>query len=52
VRIQLDGQEPSYLDERNRRIEAVTLADAKRVAERLFGDGRMLVTAVGRPEGV
>jgi len=52
VRIQLDGYDPSYLDERNRRIEAVTLEDAKRAAKRLLGDGRLLVAAVGRPEGI
>lgn len=52
VRIQLDGQDPSYLDERNRKIDAVTLEDAKRVGKRLFGDGKLLVTAVGRPEGI
>ena len=32
-------------------IDAVTLADAKRVAKRLL-DGGLLVTVVGRPEGV
>ena len=32
-------------------IEAVTLDDAKRVAKRLL-DGGMLVTVVGRPEGL
>ncbi len=32
-------------------IDAVTLADAKRVAKRLLDNG-MLVTVVGRPEGV
>ncbi|HYA79500.1 MAG TPA: pitrilysin family protein [Methylocystis sp.] len=52
VRIQLDAYDPSYLDERNRRIEAVTLADAKRAAKRLLGDGKLLVAAVGRPEGI
>ena len=52
VRIQLDGYEPSYLDERNRRIEAVTLDDARRAAKRLLGDGRLLVAVVGRPEGI
>jgi zinc protease len=30
----------------------VTLADVKRVAERLFGDPRLLVQAVGRPVGL
>lgn len=52
VNLQLDGFEPSYLDERNGRIAAVTLADCKRAAGRLLGDGALLVTVVGRPVGV
>jgi hypothetical protein len=28
----------------------VTMADARRVAERLFGDGALSVVLVGRPE--
>jgi len=32
-------------------IDAVTLDDAKRVAKRLL-DGGLLVTVVGRPEGI
>ena len=36
---------------RNELIEAVTLADAKRVAKRLFGS-EFLVTVVGRPKGL
>ena len=38
--------------ERNRRIAAVTMADARRTAERLFGDGALSVVLVGRPAGV
>jgi zinc protease len=49
VNLQLDDLEPSYLDERNAKIEAVTLDDAKRVAKRLLGDGRLLVALAGRP---
>jgi zinc protease len=52
VRLQLDGQDPSYLDARNEKIVAVTLDDAKRAAKRLLGDGKLLVAAVGRPEGI
>jgi zinc protease len=52
VSIQLDGLEPSYLDERNARIEAVTLDDARRAARRLLGDGKLLVAMVGRPAGI
>lgn len=52
VNLQLDGFDPSYLDERNRRIEAVTLEDAQRVAKRLLGGGELLVSIVGRPHGL
>ncbi|WP_036284175.1 pitrilysin family protein [Methylocystis sp. ATCC 49242] len=52
VNLQMDGFEPSYLDERNGRIAAVGLEDCKRAAKRLLGDGGLLVTIVGRPEGV
>lgn len=46
------GDTPDFLRERNSRFAAVTLADVKRVAGRLFGDGRLLVQAVGRPVGL
>lgn len=52
VHLQQDGFEPSYLDERNGKIAAVGLEDCKRAAKKLFGDGKLLVTMVGRPEGV
>ncbi|QGM96874.1 M16 family metallopeptidase [Methylocystis parvus] len=52
VHLQQDGFEPSYLDERNGRIAAVGLDDCKRAAKKLLGDGGLLVTMVGRPEGV
>ncbi|PWB95358.1 M16 family metallopeptidase [Methylosinus sporium] len=52
VNLQLDGFAPSYLDERNGRIEAVTLDDARRVAKRLLGDGELLVSIAGRPQGL
>jgi zinc protease len=52
VHLQQQGFDVSYLDERNKLVEAVTLAEAKRVGERLFGDGALLVTAVGRPAGM
>lgn len=48
----VNGFEPEFLAERNRLFAAVTLADVKRVAERLFGDPRLLVQAVGRPVGL
>jgi zinc protease len=52
VHLRQEGFDISYLDERNKLVEAVTLAEAKRVGERLFGDGALLVTAVGRPGGM
>jgi zinc protease len=45
----INGFEPEFLTERNRLFAAVTLADVKRVAGRLFDDPRLLVQAVGRP---
>lgn len=50
--LKFDGRDPSWLDERNRRIAAVTEADAARAIERLFGDGALLVTAAGEPAGL
>jgi zinc protease len=52
VHLQMDGFEPSYLDERNGRIAAVELEDCKRAAKKLLGDAELLVTMVGKPEGV
>ena len=51
LRIQLDNLGIDYIDKRNGLIDAVTLADAKRVAKRL-GDSGLLVTVVGRPAGL
>jgi zinc protease len=52
VNLQLDGFEPSYLDERNKKIDAVTLDDAKRAGKQLLGDGKLLVAVAGRPQGM
>ncbi len=51
VQIQLEGRAPDWLVERNRRIAAVSLADAKRACARAFGDGSLYTTVVGKPEG-
>jgi hypothetical protein len=51
VQMQLDNLGLDYIERRPALIDAVTLADAKRVAKRLL-DGGLLVTVVGRPEGV
>jgi zinc protease len=51
VQMQIDNLGIDYIERRPALIDAVTLADAKRVAKRLLDSG-MLVTVVGRPEGV
>jgi zinc protease len=51
VQMQLDNLGIDYIERRSGLIDAVTLADARRVAKRLLGNG-WLVTVVGRPEGV
>lgn len=52
VHLQTEDLGVEYLDERNAMIEAVTLEDARRVAKRLFEGKGLLVTVVGRPEGM
>ena len=52
VHIQLEGHGPSWLVERNVQVAAVTMADARRTAERVFGDGALSVVLVGRPASV
>ena len=51
VQLQLDDIGIDYFTRRPALIEAVTLADARRVAKRLL-DGGLLVTVVGRPAGL
>ena len=51
LQIQLDGLGIDYIERRGALIDAVTLEDTKRVAQRLLKSG-MLVTIVGRPQGV
>jgi len=52
VEIQRDNLGIDYINERNGLIDAVTIEDARRVAQRLYGDGNLYVTMVGRPDGV
>ena len=47
-----EGLDPGYVDRRNAEIEAVTLADTKRAAKRLFEGRDLIVTIVGRPKGL
>jgi len=51
TQIQLERRAPEWLVERNRTIAAVTLESVRRAAHRAFGDGSLLTTVVGRPEG-
>jgi zinc protease len=51
VQIQLDNLGIDYPERRNGLIEATTIEDVRRVAKRLL-DGGLLVTIVGRPQGV
>jgi zinc protease len=51
VQMQLDDLGIDYVTRRSAMIDAVTLADSQRVAKRLL-DGGMLVTVVGKPEGI
>ena len=48
----LDGRGTDWFEEREKRIRAVTLDDARRVAARLFAAKDLLVVAVGKPEGI
>ena len=48
--MQLMGMPRDYVNTRNGRIEAVTLADVQRVAERLLDSGKLDIVLVGRPE--
>jgi zinc protease len=41
-----------YVDKRNRLIEAITLEDIKRVARRLIDADALIITVVGKPEGL
>ncbi len=52
VHLQVDGYPVEFLDQRNDLIEAVTLEDTRRVARRLFEGKKLLVAAVGKPDGL
>ncbi len=51
VQMQIEDLGIDYIERRKKLIDAVTLDDAKRVAKRLL-DAALLVTVVGRPQGV
>ncbi len=52
VGMQVQGLPPEYVVERNAYIEAVTLEDINRVAQRLLNPDALHFTIVGQPEGV
>ncbi len=52
VGMQMIGLTPDYPAVRNARVEAVTMADVKRVAARLFQPDDLFFVVVGQPEGV
>jgi zinc protease len=47
-----ENLDPGYVDRRNAEILAVTLADTKRAAKRLFEGQDLIVTIVGKPKGL
>jgi zinc protease len=52
MRLMLDGFTPDYIGQRNAEFAAVTRETAHRVAQRLYGNGQLVVQAVGRPVGL
>ena len=47
-----EGFTPVYLEERNALIDAVTVDDIARVAQRLLHPEALMVTVIGEPEGL
>ncbi len=50
--IQIEELGQSYIDKRNEKIDEVTLEDIRRVAKRLLKADGLIVTIVGKPEGM
>ncbi|WP_120497788.1 pitrilysin family protein [Kiloniella sp. EL199] len=50
--MQLNDLGIDYLDQRNKYLEVVSLADAKRVAKKLFDADALTVVIAGRPVGI
>ncbi len=50
--LQRDGLDYNYINERNAELNAVTVADIKRVAARLLKTENLTVVMVGQPQGV
>lgn len=47
--IMIEGLGKDYIDKRNALVDAVTVADIKRVAQRILKNDELIVTIVGRP---
>ncbi len=52
VGMQIDGLPIDYIETRNDKVEAVTVEDVKRVAERLYRPDDLRFVVVGQPEGL
>ncbi len=52
LEIQMENLGIDYIDRRNALVEAVSIADVRRVANRFLKDAGLLVTLVGRPKPV
>ena len=52
VGMQMDDLEPAYIETRNDRIDAVSLDDIRRVAERVYRGADLSFLVVGQPEGI
>ena len=52
VEIQVEDLGIDYIALRNERLAGVTLADTRRAAGRLLGDGRMLLSVAGQPQAI
>jgi zinc protease len=52
TQLQLDHFGVDYITRRNALVDAVTIEEVKAAAKRLFGDGALLVVAVGKPTGL
>lgn len=52
LQIQIEDLGIDYVNIRNDLVEALTIEDVRRAAQRLLGDGNLFVTLVGQPVGV
>lgn len=52
VGMQMDGLPIDYIETRNGKVEAVTVEDVKRVAERLYRPEALQFVVVGQPDGL